>query len=187
MQANAGKTNTEPVATVSKNPDGSYSIADPGRKFYGFLAGAPSAHGKFLDHTPTDLLDMSVGRMVIYDYNQSFPGGKNTMEFEQTFDSNNKPVLTIRFSNQDRTSVSRHDPKAILTYIENQQDKMDTEIEPTKEIDFSDMSTDEIYAYQDKLKSVGDKFIHLLAADFSTHSNVDLWNIRMYEQRTMAA
>ncbi|OZI43376.1 hypothetical protein [Bordetella genomosp. 4] len=164
---------------LSQGHDGSYTIADPDRKLYSFLASAPTARANFSN--PADLgssaklIDTGIGRMTVADYSSTFPGGANQMEFETKLDKNGASILTIRFSKQPEESLFRSEQTTALDIIKNQQKKLVTEQTPAKTSDFTGMSVAEIQAYLDNMTLLCDEQTTLLQEDRRQFDALNKW------------
>ena len=111
---------TPPI--ISRDRSGAYTIADPSRRLYNFLAAASTAYPNFLHSTElaaTCLQDANMSRMTIIDHRDTFPGGANKMEFDSQLDQRGNSILTVRFSKQDKTSLFKPTHAMLIACIED--------------------------------------------------------------------
>ncbi|CAM3958991.1 hypothetical protein [Bordetella muralis] len=166
---------------LSKGQDGTYTIADPERKLYSFLASAPTARANFSDTTDiglsAKLIDAGIGRMTIADYSRTFPGGANQIEFEAKIDKSGTNVLTVRFLNQSDESLFKPDQTTALDIVRNQRKKLATEQEqtPAETSDFTGMSLAEVEAYLDDMTIVCEEQVQLLHDDYRQLAALNKW------------
>lgn len=175
--------------TLSQGQDGSYTIADPGRKLYSFLASAPTARANFSDTADVGpsakLIDAGIGRMTIADYSRTFPGGANQMEFEPKIDKSGAHVLTVRFLNQPDESLFRPHQVTALDIIKNQRKRLATEQEqtPVETSDFTGMSLAEVEAYLDDMALVCEEQAQLLHDDYLQLAALNQWENPTFTRR----
>ncbi|CAM3934481.1 hypothetical protein BOTU111921_01620 [Bordetella tumbae] len=175
--------------TLSQGQDGSYTIADPERKLYSFLASAPTARANFSDTADVGpsakLIDAGIGRMTIADYSRTFPGGANQMEFEPKIDKSGAHVLTVRFLNQPDESLFRPHQATALDIIKNQRKRLATEQEqtPVETSDFTGMSLAEVEAYLDDMALVCEEQAQLLHDDYRQLAALNQWENPTFTRR----
>lgn len=144
------------ASSVSKDPDGSYTIADPSGKLYTFLACAPTAYANLLAQrdglSPAALMHAPVGRMTISDYSAALPGGVRHMEFEPQLDQNGAQVLKLRFVAASH-SPARPEVGAERSFLDQYQDKLVSGQTPPISSDLSDMSQSQLRQHIQELES----------------------------------
>ena len=159
--AHPGAATTAPAA-ISQSPDGSYTVADPDRMLYHFLAGAPTACANYLaapaTGESTDVLqDTSIGCMTIADYSQMLPGGTNTMAFQSQLNKRGENILKVRFSVREHAAIGPdHDTvlSVIASRIHTLKDQAQT---PAETPDFSSMTLAHLASYIETAKPARDE------------------------------
>jgi len=190
-------SNTKNPADAAKAPalslgqDGVYTIADPDRNLYSFLASAPTAYADFSD--PADkglspgLTDTGIGRMTITDYSSTFPGGANQMVFEAKIDETGAHILTVRFVKQDDESRLKPGQVTAVDMIKHHQRKLVLGQTPAETPDFTGMSIAEIETYLKNMTQVCEEQMALLQADSRQFDALNEWENPMFPLDLTAA
>lgn len=153
--------NTQPPA-VTRNTDGSLSVADPDRKLYSFLMHAPSVHtGAMAGEGGT----REPGRLTLDDHRRGFPDGARGMQFETALNAQGGAELRIRFV------AERAQP--VFTPLANEKDVLLSMYQalhsPAQtagpQADFSGWSRERLQAHQSSLIDALQRETALIAGD----------------------
>jgi|GEM_PF-5335041 len=165
--------------SVQKKENGSYVVADPERKLYNFLSGAPSAYMTLIEQSDVD----TRLAMCIPDYSSNFPGGTNHLEFETQRDANGSTSLVLRFSTRTTAPDLTH---TRLTTRETRGAALrDIMTEASKStVDFSSMETADIQKNIDLLQLQLAQHLALLKETQQQNILLDGWKNPHFIQKT---
>ncbi|CAB3743436.1 hypothetical protein LMG3458_06116 [Achromobacter deleyi] len=153
--------NTQPP-TVTRNTDGSLSVADPDRKLYSFLMHAPSVHtGAMAGEDGT----REPGRLTLDDHRRGFPDGARGMQFETALNADGGAELRIRFVTERAQPVFTPlaNERAVLLSMYQALHSPAQAGEP--QADFSGWSRDRLEAHQSSLIAALQRETTLMAGD----------------------
>lgn len=159
--ADAAERGNGQEPAVTRNTDGSLSVADPDRKLYSFLMHAPSVYtGSMVGESSGE-----PGRLTLDDYRRGFPDGARGMQFETALDAQGAAELRIRFV-ADRA-------RPVFTPLANEHGVLLTMYQALhspaqageRQADFSGWSREQLQAHQSSLLAALQRENTLLAGD----------------------
>ncbi|MPT26709.1 MAG: hypothetical protein E2602_07270 [Achromobacter sp.] len=159
--ADAAERGNGQQPAVTRNTDGSLSVADPDRKLYSFLMHAPSVYTGSMAGEPGG----EPGRLTLDDYRRGFPDGARGMQFETTLDAQGAAELRVRFV-ADRA-------RPVFTPLANEHgvllamyQALHSPAQPgERQADFSGWSREQLEAHQSSLLAALQREGTLVAGD----------------------
>ncbi|WP_116520792.1 hypothetical protein [Achromobacter insuavis] len=156
---------------VTRNADGSLSVADPDRKLYSFLMHAPSAYtGAMAGDSGGE-----PGRLTLDDHRRGFPEGARGMQFETALDARGGAELRVRFV------ADRAQP--VFNPLANEHDVLLSMYQALhspaqageRQADFSGWSRQQLEAHQSSLQASLQREASLMAGDQQQVRDLQGW------------
>lgn len=157
--------------TVTRNADGSLSVADPDRKLYSFLMHAPSVYtGAMIGGTGGE-----PGRLTLDDHRRGFPNGARGMQFETSLNAQGGTELRVRFiAGQARPVFNplANEHKLLLSMYRALRNPAPV---GERQADFSGWSREKLEAHRDSLLASLQREAGLMAGDQQQIRDLQDW------------
>lgn len=156
---------------VTRNADGSLSVADPDRKLYSFLMHAPSAYTGAMVGDAAG----APGRLTLDDHRRGFPEGARGMQFETALDAQGGAELRIRFvAGQARPVFNplANERDVLLSMYQALHTPAQT---GERQADFSGWSREQLEAHQSSLMAAVQRETSLIAGDQQQVRDLQGW------------
>lgn len=156
---------------VSRNTDGTLSVADPDRKLYSFLMHAPSAYTGAMAGGDSG---GEPGRLTLDDHRRGFPDGARGMQFETALSPDGVAELRIRFVAERAQPVFAplaNERGVLLSMYE----ALHTPQTGTQQAGFSGWSRERLEAHQSSLVAALQRETSLMAGDQQQVHDLQDW------------